>query len=64
MKSTWKSSKLMSSERCRQSGEKYTHLCVEGIHIHSSKSKHSNVITQHSNTENWESTQSLSFLSR
>jgi hypothetical protein len=32
---------------------------VEGIHIHSSKSKHSNVITHSTVAHNWKSTQSL-----
>ncbi len=35
---------------------------VEGIHIHSSKSKHNNVITHSTAAQNWESTQSLSNL--
>jgi len=32
---------------------------VEGIHIHSNKSKHSNVITHSTVAQNWKSTQSL-----
>jgi hypothetical protein len=32
---------------------------VEGIHIHSSKSKHNNVITHSTVAHNWKSTQSL-----
>ncbi len=34
-------------------------LFVEGIQIHSSKSKHSNVITHSTAARKWESTQSL-----
>ncbi len=33
--------------------------CVEGIHIHNSKSKHSNVITHSTVAQNSKSTQSL-----